>query len=341
MKIQRASHLFSLLLFVTMVAGCAQSTESIITSSATVPVLFASTSPTGTMLPTLTPTATDTPTPTFTPTTVPTLPAEDARNRLLELLANNSDCHLPCLWGITPGKSSNQEARTILIPLSSISAAELTYFDPARVRGILLGTISPLYIEGELRLNTWVAYLYEDDGIVSSIGFEALEEGSYKKDEYGNQIKTPIYDSPTFGKRVEYYALSHVLSEQGIPDSVLIYIPRVEGYPLVVGTGIMEVALLYPGQGIWIKYTMSMYNNGNIIKGCPANAHIEMELYPSGNPESFFSGLEKTDWERTKGGFKPVDEATSMSFEQFYEAFRQQTDKCIETPSGLWSAPEQ
>ena len=46
------------------------------------------------------------------------------------------------------------------------------------MRGILLGTISPLYIEGELRLNTWVAYLYEDDGIVCSIGFEALEEAT-------------------------------------------------------------------------------------------------------------------------------------------------------------------
>ena len=38
------------------------------------------------------------------------------------------------------------------------------------------------------------------------------------------QIKTPIYDSPTFGKHVEYYSLSHVLSEQGIPNSVMIYI---------------------------------------------------------------------------------------------------------------------
>ena len=181
-----------------------------------------------------------------------------------------------------------------------------------------------------------MAYLYEDDGIVSSIGFEALEEGLYKKDEYGNQIKTSIYDLPTFGKRVEYYSLSHVLSEQGIPDSVLIYIPRVEGYPLVVGTGIMEAALLYPEQGIWIKYTMSMYNNGNIIKGCPANAHIEMELYPSGNPELFFSLLEQTDWGRTKGGYKPLEEATSMSLEKFYETFRNPTDQCIETPIHLW-----
>ena len=98
----------------------------------------------------------------------------------------------------------------------------------------------------------------------------------------------------------------------------------------------MEAVLLYPEQGIWIKYIMSMDNNGNIIKGCPANAHIEMQLYPSGNPKSFFSLLEKTDWGRTKGGYKPLEEATSMSVEQFYEIFRNPTDQCIATPTDLW-----
>lgn len=338
MNIQKASQCFGVLLFLTLVTGCTQSTESTKTSSPTAPVLLFSASPTGTMPPILTPTATGTPTPAFTPTAVPTLPAEDARKSLLELLANNGGCRLPCLWGITPGKSSNQEARSVLMPLSSISAAETTYFEPAKLRGVLLGTISPLYIEGELRLNTWVAYLYEDDGIVTSIGFDALEESLDKKDEYENQIKTPIYDSPTFGKRVAYYSLSHVLSDQGIPDSVMIYIPRVEGYPIVAG--VLEMVLLYPEQGIWIKYAMSMHNNGNVIKGCPANAHIEMELYPPGNPESFFSLLEKTDWGIVKGGYRPLEEVTSMSVEQLYGIFQNSTDKCIETPTNLWPTPE-
>lgn len=338
MKIQKVSQWFGLLLFVTVFVSCTQSTESTITSSATTSVLLASAFATETMPPTVTLTATGTSTPAFTPTTIPTLPSEDARKRLLELLATNVDCRLPCLWGITPGKSTNQEARNILMPLSSIAIPERTSFEP--LNGILGGTITALYVEDKLRLDARIGYLYNDDGIVNRISFRVLEEGLYKKDEYGNQIKTPIYDSPTFGKRVEYYSLSHVLSEQGIPDSVMIYIPRVEGYPLVVGTGIMEAALLYPEQGIWINYEMSMDNNGNIIKGCPANAHIEMQLYPSGNPESFFSLLEKIDWERTKGGYKPLEEVTSMSLEQFYETFRNPTDQCIETPTNLWPTSE-
>jgi len=339
MKIQKVYLWFGLLIFLIMAAGCSQLTESTTTSSATVPVLLVSATPTETVPPTLTPTAVSTPTPVFTPTTVPTLPIEDARKRLLDLLANNGDCRLPCLWGITPGKSANQEARNILMPLSSIAIPEITSFEP--LNGILGGTITSIYVEDGLRLSARAGYdVYGDDDIINSVNFRVLEESLDKKDEYGNPIKTPIYDSPTFGERVKYYSLLHVLSEQGIPDSVMLYIPRVEGYPIVVGIGILEAVLLYPEQGIWMKYTMSMYNNGYIIKGCPANAHIEIQLYPSGYPESFSSLLEKTDWGRTKGGYKPLEEATSMSLEQFYEIFRSPTDQCIETPTNLWSTPE-
>jgi hypothetical protein len=265
------------------------------------------------------------------------LPAEDARKRLLELLATNGNCRLPCLWGVTPGTTNYHEARHILVPFNSIAIPEMTSFEP--LNGIPGATMTAIYIEGDLNLNATISYnVYGDHDIISNVYFEVLEESLDKKDEHGNQIKTPIHDSPTFGKRVEYYSLSHVLSEQGMPDSVMIYIPHVEGYPIV--GRLLEAALLYPEQGIWITYTMSMDNNGHIIKGCPANAHIEMQLYPSGNPESFFSLLEKTDWGRRKGGYKPLQEATSMSVEQFYETFRDATDKCIETPTNLWSPPK-
>ncbi|MCC6569763.1 MAG: hypothetical protein IT315_11055 [Anaerolineales bacterium] len=338
MKIKKASQWFNMLIFVTVVTGCAQSTESTITSSTTTPILMVSASPTATMPPTLTPTATDAPTLTFTPTTVSTLPAEDARKRLLELLATNGDCRLPCLWGITPGKSDNQEARTILIPLSSVAEFP-PYFDPSKVNGNLLGVISPLYVEGEQHLDSRVVYLYDDNGIVSSIGFEVIEEKVEKdpRDPSGQSwlSKMPILDSATFGKRVEYYSLSHVLSEQGIPDSVLIYIPRVEGQPIVAG--IMEAVLIYSEQGIWVKYTMPMYSKGDIEAGCPANAHIEMTLSPSGSPDNFYKLLDQTDWRQTKGGFKSIEEATSMSIEEFYQMFREPTDQCIETPLNLWS----
>lgn len=334
MKIQKVSHCLSLLLLMVMLTGCGLPAENVATTSSSVPVT--TTSATEMLQSTLTPTATSTPTPSSTHTAVPTLPVEDARQRLLELLANNGGCQLPCLWGITPGISTNVEARNILMPLSSIAAPETTYF--GLLHGIPVGAITSLYVENELRLNAGIGYDVFDDGdTVRSIGFRVREE-KMVTDSYGNLYGEPVFDFPPFAKRVEYYSLSHVLSKQGIPDSVMISFYLPSDNPSFAGG--FEIALLYPEKGIWVHYTMPLYSLAGTQRGCPASAHVEMDLYPSGNPEAFYLLLEETDWARMKHGYKSVEEATSLSVEEFYQTFRNPTDKCIETPENLWLTPE-
>jgi len=332
MKIYKTTQYFSLVLFMAIVIGCTQLTGGKAISSPIVPASSINNVPpkeTATL--SLTPVPTNTIAPSLTPITVPTLPAEDARKRMLELLANNGDCHLPCLWGITPGQSNYQEARIILIPLSGI--AETAYFDYTPYPE---DDITPLYVEDDLRLNARVLYLYGKDSIVSLITFQVLEE-QLIPDSFGNFDKLPVFDSATFAKRVQYYSLSHVLSEQGIPDSVLMHASNLPD-PVIAGG--MEIALLYPEQGIAVNYKMLMYNQGKIKKGCPAIAHVDMVLYPPGNPASFFSELEKTDWGRVHKGDNPMEEVTTLSVEEFYQTFRNPTDTCIETPANLWPTPE-
>jgi hypothetical protein len=291
------------------------------------PTLAPTSAPTATIAATLTPipapTETLTPTSSPTPTIIPTLPVDAARARLLELLADNGGCRLPCLWGITPGKSSNHEARKIMMPLGSISTPETTYFDLAKLSGVLaklsgvlMGVISPLYVEGEQHLNSQVGYLYGENGIVSSISFRVLEEKVVKdtRDSSGKSwhSKTPIFDLPTFRKRVEYYSLSHVLSEQGMPDSVMVHASG-----LLVG-GVMDIALLYPNQGIWVNYTTKIiYNNGVVKRGCPANSHIDMFLFPPGDSASFFSLLDQTDWGVTKSWYVPLEKLPLCRWKSF------------------------
>jgi hypothetical protein len=337
MKIQKVSQWFSLLLFVTMIAGCSSLTEGVATPSLVTPTLpVSSPSPTSTISSTFTPTATDIPTPLSTVTAVPTLPIEDARNRLLDLLGTNGSCQLPCLWGIRPGKSTDWEARNILIPLSGI--AEFASFGP--LHGILGGGITPQYIEDDLRMNSAVDYFYGEDDIVTSISFRVQQE-KVVTDANGNWTsKTPIYDSPTFIKRVEYYSLAHLLSEQGIPTSVMIASSGPSKNRR--GSILTHIAVFYPDRGIWAQYTTLVNEKevGSSIISCPVNAHIEMALSPPGNPDSFFVLLDKTDWGITKNSYKPLDEATSMSIEEFYETFRNSTDQCIETPINIWPTPE-
>lgn len=319
MKIYKAFSLLVLMLIPMLFTSCAQLTNNATTST-----------PTLTSVPytkTLAPTTTLTPNSTYTQVAAPMLPVEDARTKLLELLANNGNCRLPCLWGIMPGKSTYREAQSIIILLGSLS--KHIHLSPSPDQ------VSPLYTEGDLVLHTNIAYLYPDNGIISRIAFYAQQEKEEIEPPSGAPSVIPIFNSTTFGKRVEYYSLAHVLSEQGMPDSVMIGTFDPSTFP--AGAATFYVVLFYPNQGIWLKYTTSAHLTGNIVSGCLENAHIEMNLYPSGNPDSFFALLlEETNWPIEKDWYKPIEEATSMSLKQFYETFRQHTNKCIETPAKLW-----
>jgi hypothetical protein len=313
------------LLLIMLLAGCAQPIRSTETPSPASTV-----TPTETMTPTLI--LTPTVIPTDTPTAIPTFTEEQARARLLELLANNG-CRLPCLWGITPGKSTSQEAQAILGPLSTISVS--TNFHPNGG-----GSIVPWYTEDDLVLTTTVGFNVDslsNNQIVSRIGFHAGEHKHLPDDN------SPIYDSKTFGERLRPYMLPGILSEFGKPASVVM-----QTYGKQVGIGGFEIILVYPDQGIFVHYIMQMRTVGSNARGCPANAEVQLELSPSGDANAFTKSLAKTDW----GAFakiepvdnpywKSIDIATSMTLEQFYETFRQPTDKCIETPLKGWYVPEQ
>jgi hypothetical protein len=132
--------------------------------------------------------------------------------------------------------------------------------------------------------------------------------------------------------------LPHVLSKQGIPESVLI---STSGGPLTRGgTGGFEIVLLYPSQGVFVHYETQMHIIGKNVQGCPQSPLVWMELFPPENTENFFVELEKTKWPYFKEGFKSLEETTSMSIEEFYDSFSGPTEECIETPKELWPIPE-
>jgi hypothetical protein len=253
---------------------------------------------------------------------------------LLELLENNGGCHLPCLWGITPEKSTYPEARAILEPLSSISS--LTGF---RADG---GSISPTYAEGDLFLDTDVSFLSEEQ-IVNRVTFRAREMRNVTSPS-GEAGFAGVFDSASFGERVGYFLLPHILSEQGMPEAVLI---STDGGPErgrdVPG---FYVLLFYPDQGLLVSYTTYRELAGANVRGCLSSAHVELELAPPGHGDSFSEYLSQTQWANLwpvpadSPHWKPIEKATSMSLDEFYETFRQATDQCIETPASIWPVPE-
>ena len=71
--------------------------------------------------PTSHPQSSNTPLPSTSPTwtAIPTLHPDEAKQIVVELFSNNGGCDLPCWWGITPGKTTWQEARAILSKINT------------------------------------------------------------------------------------------------------------------------------------------------------------------------------------------------------------------------------
>ncbi len=119
-----------------------------------------------TSAPTSTKEAAPIPVPSPTDREVPTLSVEHARVRLVELLANNGGCQLPCFWGITPGETTAQQARNILAPLSSLS--DYNAFHPKS------GKILNYGLKENQMLDVFISYL-EDQYNVYGVSFEARD----------------------------------------------------------------------------------------------------------------------------------------------------------------------
>ncbi len=324
MNIQKFTLGISLILCSVFFSGCAQSNARATTEASEMPIQFVSSS---TPKPSITTMPPASPTLMLTPTPIPILSAEDAQARLLDLMANNGACQLSCLWGITPGKSLVQEAKAILLPLSRLSNS--VHLDSADS-----GSIMPRYSENDLEIYTRVAFLANsDNSIVNRVSFNTeahklLLEGGYED----------VFDSTFFSEKVSAYSLPHVLNEQGVPSSVMI---ATFGRALTRGgTGGFDILLLYPEQGILANYTTQMHLIGANVRGCPSNAHVEMELFPSGQADTFLERLQETDWSVKLSYYKHLEEVTSISVEEFYKTFHEPTNKCIETPAKLWPIPE-
>jgi hypothetical protein len=288
---------------------------------------------TSTTIKTLQPTSTQSQTPTMTlspiPTNAPTLTNDDAKILLTDLLANNGNCLLPCLWGITPDHSLIQEAEMSLFRLGSIS--KFANINPG------LSAFKADYIESDLTFVYSIGFVFSKrDNIVNRISFGA---NAQRNSDSGIES---VYDSESFTEQISYYTLPNILSVYGKPDSVYIQAAArvsILGYPYP-----FDVVVLYPNQGILIQYIALMEVSGDYVLGCMRNSFINLELIPSGvvstgDTDSLLQ-LVGQPWNDLKNYHKSIEDATSMTLEEFYEAFRRPTDQCIQTPSNIWPEPD-
>ena len=266
----------------------------------------------------------------FSPSVTPQSEAS-AKAEYLAFLSTNDGCPLPCIWGVTPGISTVQDMETTLVSLANTSG--LSGFS-------ITGGFSDFhYTNMGYDLLTYVAYTSDSSnkGIVNEINItiQELDTKTFSP-SFGHS-----FESNTFSQQIYPYTLSGVLTAKGKPETVLV---STYGSDEDLSLWQFIILLIYPEDGIVAQYTTRLQINGEMVVGCPEDAHVNMELFPEGDSSQFAQLLARTSWaglwppsETSQPGWLPIDQATDMTIEEFYELFLNQTDACISTPADLWN----
>jgi hypothetical protein len=286
-----------------MLASCSSTSAATMSSATTTPdeiaVFYSTTTPFPTELPTLVSTS--------TPIHYATLEPIQAQERILDLLHNNAGCRLSCWWGIVPGVTPWQIARSILEPIASkieIVGSENQFIAYA-IFDSLPPDLAPAYIENRFTvINGQIQRIYVH-------GFDGLT----------------------------HYTLSSFLEFYGKPDEVWIHT-----YRSYLGTPPpFALILFYQYQGILAYY---FSGEGNVvfeedkIRGC----FYSSPSFYLWSPEKLQSLLDvakmfKFDVVTDKPILSLLD-ATGMDIDGFYTTFVNTNQKpCLETPVKLWTEP--
>jgi hypothetical protein len=226
-----------------------------------------------------------------------------------------------------PGKTDSREAQFIHFPLSSISSKD--NFDEGG------GEFSFSYKIKELEIGWYVDYRipYEKD----TIELIYVDIGAHKKIGFDKGIN--IFGDPSFVDFFEIFTLPQILTTYGKPSEVLISLSA----HFTPNWHPFDILLIYPEVGIFVEYTAWREPTDDMIIGCPLKAHITMWLVSPGNEapyDEILSGM--TEWNFISPDFseyKSIEEATSMTLDEFYQIFKHPSDTCLETPAELWPDP--
>jgi len=238
-------------------------------------------------------------------TSLSILPADQAEARVVELLKTNNGCKLPCFWGITPGHTSWNEAKSFLEAFSS------------RTDGMNFtkrsGFLSEFYFP--LKDNTPVDLhlrLIIDNNLIQ-------------------EVSVMDFDAPS-------YHLAEFLANNGMPDQVwlLTYSQVSYGGGDVVP---FPVYLFYKDAQMIVAYG---YGQG-IVKGDQITGCIEgspsLYIWSLDKSLTFQEAGKLGGYYQPSDKFLEISDATQgkLNAKKFYESFKEpRVETCFQTPTKLW-----
>jgi hypothetical protein len=250
----------------------------------------------------------------------PTLSHENAWALINDLMLKNGGCDLPCWWGLFPGKSKVQDVNSFLSTFNGIAVLNNLSADPQYISL----TVPINKVNLDIAINAW-----EHNNIVDRL-FVSLQ--SNKHGDYGWEA---YYGDPNYNQVTRKFQLSEILTNYGLPSKVLIAPGPFDGFVIL---------LAYMKEGFLISYeSPGKKAEGNYV-GCPSESQISVWLWsPTENltlkevvSNTPFGDVDAT----TIDYFKPIDETTKMSMDEFYKIYKNpENHLCVETPSAFWPSP--
>lgn len=246
----------------------------------------------------------------------PTLTPLEAEKEVINLLQSNGECKLPCFWGITPGQTSVELVHSSLHAYLSIALEDFLFSE----KGGGVGIIIP---ETDFLLSTHLTIRNHDNLQQQDIiRWLQIDFSIYDKDSHN-----AIYDSLVINRYFKYYTLSNLLAIYGKPTNVYI------NFENDMGLHEYYLFLDYTDSGWVAMLKMPLSQEGNFFVGCPALAFTRLWLWSSEDIETAkeFGFIENIN-------LKSIDEATSLSLNEFYNQFKKSSNtQCLISPVDIYS----
>jgi hypothetical protein len=255
------------------------------------------------VMPTATPTFVATQQPTST--SAATLPVNQAKTKVLELLKTNKGCKLPCWWGITAGHTSWDEAKSFLDVFSSESTT--VFFSES---------------------SDFFSNFYFDINGENILGMN-LE--LFVNNDIVRTLKVMDFDTPT-------YHLAEFLRVNGKPDQIWVLTHSL-GQDNETG---FVVFLFYKEQQMIAAYGKGRATIGATwITGCIKSSPA-IFIWSLDKPFAFAEAAHLFGVNVDEATYIEISEATerALNAEKFYQRFRDPTlTPCFRTPKNLWPTP--
>jgi len=250
--------------------------------------------------------------------------ADQERAFVLQMLQDNGGCQLPCWWGFTPGETSWKTAEVFFLSYGK------------RIDEHVSRSTRRMYYSVDFAIPDHDVYIGQTY-IVSGNVIDMI--WVIARTSRNGEI---VYGDATYAEDLHAYMVPQILASYGKPEQVLIATYAVAPEPWIP----FDMLLFYPDQGILARYYGPIENEErNVvpveesIRMCPHRTEFVLWLW-SPEDEVSLVDVAGTGLGITPEGLyyhRPLEEATGMSIDEFYEIFVQPGNQaCLETPADLW-----